>query len=784
MKKILFAPVAVAAIMLSSCSNEEIPVTVQEEGNVIFTATLPGTINSRAYADGQTAKNLNYAVYSGSPETGLTHIAGLDGTGTFTDLKSQVTLHLATGKTYTVVFWAASSDAPYEFGAGANTATIKVKQEGNANDETRDAFYATETFTINGAINKTVTLTRPFAQINIGTNDLEDFIETEGEISTSGIKVKGYSTLDLISGEASNEILYDLEPTTIPEGETFPVIGYEYLTMNYILVGEGSDETGSKSVVDIEWISDNTDAPSVSFTQIPVQRNYRTNIYGSLLTNPAIYDVIIKPDFETPDYNHDAMEDLLYAAANGGTIVLQEDVEIPGELTFTKNAVVDLGGNEIKTEGGTYGDAIVVKSGANVTFKNGTIKEAQNAKDESAVIYVSSATPASVTLEEMTLEGSHPVYVNSAAAATTVTINSGNYTCSGTNGEVVYVQKGGKVVINGGTFSNPTATEYSGFLLNIKDDFRKTLNDPREAIEVFGGIFYNFDPANNAAEGAGTNFVAEGYKSVETIVGGDKIYTVVPNDTEVVKITSQDDFADALSADNAIFYIDDATLTLPSKSLEGKNFTFIGDGENTLIKDLNHESATGSNLTFENLTLQVAKGGSATSLGFKGAETISLKNVVVKGEFHTFTATTAVFEGCTFNFDSVNDAARQGLWCETYGTTVIKDCIFQVIPPTGKETKAILIYSDDNTNMGDVEVTNCQFLTGNESEKAAVEIHSEKFTSAGTLTITGCTFDEKTYKGGLWREICNVSKEGIPEGTPTQFYKVIVNGEVKQEKAQ
>ena len=38
----------------------------------------------------------------------------------------------------------------------------------------------------------------------------------------------------------------------------------------------------------------------------------------------------------------------------------------------------------------------------------------------------------------------------------------------------------------------------------------------------------NFDPSNNSAEGAGTNFVAEGYKVVSETHGDDIWYTVVP----------------------------------------------------------------------------------------------------------------------------------------------------------------------------------------------------------------------------------------------------------------
>ena len=47
-------------------------------------------------------------------------------------------------------------------------------------------------------------------------------------------------------------------------------------------------------------------------------------------------------------------------------------------------------------------------------------------------------------------------------------------------------------------------------------------------VTVKGGTFVNFDPSNCTAEGAGTNFVAPGYKVVsETQANGDVWYTVI-----------------------------------------------------------------------------------------------------------------------------------------------------------------------------------------------------------------------------------------------------------------
>jgi hypothetical protein len=41
-----------------------------------------------------------------------------------------------------------------------------------------------------------------------------------------------------------------------------------------------------------------------------------------------------------------------------------------------------------------------------------------------------------------------------------------------------------------------------------------------------GGRFFEFDPSNNAAEGAGTNFVAEGYEANLVPVDGFNYYVI------------------------------------------------------------------------------------------------------------------------------------------------------------------------------------------------------------------------------------------------------------------
>lgn len=137
------------------------------------------------------------------------------------------------------------------------------------------------------------------------------------------------------------------------------------------------------------------------------------------------------------------------------------------------------------------------------------------------------------------------------------------------NISAVYVHEG-KAEIKGGTFSI-VQTETEGdpyrFLLNCYDSNRQA---GKASIVVTGGTFENFNPADNAAEGAGTNFVDEGYKAVKIAE------TPAPNGTfQVVKnakVDNADELIGAL-ADPEIANIEVASdIDLAAKSSEELTF--------------------------------------------------------------------------------------------------------------------------------------------------------------------------------------------------------------------
>ena len=122
--------------------------------------------------------------------------------------------------------------------------------------------------------------------------------------------------------------------------------------------------------------------------------------------------------------------------------------------------------------------------------------------------------------------------------------------------EAVYVQHSGKAEIYGGTFSSDNVD----FVLNEYDSTRETSD-----IIVYGGTFVGFNPADNAAEGQGTNFVAAGY----VVDNVDGTYTVKENPAygKVAKVGEEyyETLAAAVKAAPA-----SGTVTLIADAVESK----------------------------------------------------------------------------------------------------------------------------------------------------------------------------------------------------------------------
>lgn len=225
---------------------------------------------------------------------------------------------------------------------------------------------------------------------------------------------------------------------------------------------------------------------------------------------------------ETPEEYKANVNKLLAALRKDGSIKLDRDLETTSYYIMTKkNTEVDFNGHEIISGGSKNYDAVQFQ-GSKVVLKNGIIRDAKNNSVEcnpaGTVLFVNKN--ADLTLENMDIKGIYPIWSNSTG--NTITIKSGKYVS--TVSQVVYVQKAGsKVIIEGGEFCAPDYNN-KNYCLNLKDGIASQ-ETYRDCIEVKGGRFIGFNPAEAKCENPIANFVADGFKSVEV---EPNIWEVVP----------------------------------------------------------------------------------------------------------------------------------------------------------------------------------------------------------------------------------------------------------------
>ena len=606
MKTFKYLAVAALTLLAVSCNKEQ--VTEVPDGQLVdvtFTAALPGEMATKAIGDGQTAKKLYVSVYENDDEkTKL----DLDKTATFTDLKTQVTFSLVKGKTYNFVFWAqAAEGAPYDV---TDLKNIKISYEGaEANDEKRDAFYAThKELKVNGALTETIKLYRPFAQVNFGTADYDAAVaagvKPVKSVFTATDVATIFDTFEAEGKEAKDVVTFT--ESALP-GETLVTKAgdYKWMTMNYIIpVGKQGEKHISN--VTAEFIPETGITVKASSPQTPVQNNYRTNILGNLLTSQVIFNIEIVPIFNEPDNDIDIVNvkneaSLKALFATGGEATLAADLDLGETVSVAagKEVTLDLNGKTISNTTDIWNTAandwsLLSVRGGSLTIKGaGTLQAKEN--DCFAVDVMDGGK---VVIED-------GIYVGNVHA--------------------VYVFEG-SVEIKGGKYSIQQPSELPspyGYVLNCYD---ANCKNGTAKIMVSGGEFVKFNPADCAAEGAHTNFLADGYMSVEAEEG---IWTVVRGTKPVVMTTAElratlTAFTSAGSGDNVIEIGKDIVLKesetwVPAK-VDGYHgagvVTVLGNGHK--ISGLNAPLFAGgfagnSGIIVKDLTLDGVKINDATS---------------------------------------------------------------------------------------------------------------------------------------------------------------------------
>mgnify|MGYP000475426288 CR=1 FL=1 len=816
-KKLFLGMFAAAGMLLAtSCSNDELDVVQSgNEAQVTFSLGLEGGIATRAISDGTGAKKLVYAVYKldadGTPV--LQNVVGSNSNGQFVDteafddgLTETVSVTLAKGQTYQVAFWAQNPNCSAYTTTDLTNVEVSYNQATNNND-VRDAFFKTVEFTVSGNQTIDVELKRPFAQINVGVykTDWEAAVKSGIEIEKSSVVIKDAATsINLLTGEVGDETT-DVEVSylsnTIPNEDLKVDLNgdkdyddenekYKWLSMSYILVADRNADSGNGILGDerdalesLQYTFSPKSGNEITFgdglNSVPVQRNWRTNILGQILTgniefnitiNP-IYDGDINVDAPTSEVKTDAqaLAAALTADEEDILVVLGADVDLPisflgtitggsGEYKLggenTKNITIDLNGKKLNITTTYWSNLGAKNDDAIFTIKNGTMTSSQatgtwnsydvtfsncnyvieNVVFEKAIAFAN--TGKSVSLRNVTINETHDYYAMwIEAVGQNVTIDGLNINSAGRGIKIdeEYVDEAtkAKVTLN---ISNSTfeTGKKAAIMVKSVEGADITVSDidiSKVAADKVFAVWVDADAKANADK---------------VVVNG--ALMKVEGDNAVVGATSNEELANVI-ADNATIYLKEGTYIIPDQA-QNKTLTFIGTGkpEDTKIAtqdDGSYEgcdySLDGATVTFENISINT---NSATYTGYARLNA-TYKNCIINGTYTLYGNSS--FEKCTFNVSG--DVYNIWTWGAPEAT--FTDCTFN------SDGKAMLLYGTVNTNL---KIENSVFNDkgGLTDLKAAIEIGNDYDKSytlvVNNTVVNGYEINDKGINTGttLW----------------------------------
>ena len=331
--------------------------------------------------------------------------------------------------------------------------------------------------------------------------------------------------------------------------------------------------------------------------------------------------------------------------AQGGSFILDEDVNLgDNSAVFTKDSKLNLNGHTVKggkvyVAGQTTGadiSALVVDNGATLTITG-----------------------------EGAVEGNtYGVYAKKG----TLNIEGGKYSAETSAVQIAEAT----VNISGGEFSN-TASD-KRYTINCIDANWK---NGTAKVNITGGKYTDFNPANNAAEGAGTNFVADGYQAAETAAG---VWEVVPEGKEYV--ANNEELKAALTQDEEFIIVElsnDVTYDVAAwanDAMGGASTKTITINANDNTITFNNTNSDWNNIVTANNAKLIINNAKITNAGYNdGPWNRHDLNFACEVEMNNVVSDKAMAfkAGATLNNVTINDpntSDTYAIWVQPKGQTV------------------------------------------------------------------------------------------------------------------
>ena len=286
-------------------------------------------------------------------------------------------------------------------------------------------------------------------------------------------------TTDLEFGDACDKISIGVSQESDFERFTIPAPA----TQNYEVVFEVALYQGNRVAYE--------GTKTVVVENVELQRgkayNFKTTLTSQNITEdgeelmPIEFDVVAVEDWVTAGTPDEQVEDaeLRAAAQFGGEITLEKNVVLSAPLLVKNDLTINLNGFNISSAS----DVFEVAAGTlNIVGEGEIFAATDNGTPYCAVWAYGDAV---------------------------VNIYGGDYKVgypAGDYNDLIYAKENAVINIYGGKFYHNGWD--NAFVLNLKDGSAADIN-------VYGGAFEKFNPANNNSEGANTNFVAAGFKAVQ-----------------------------------------------------------------------------------------------------------------------------------------------------------------------------------------------------------------------------------------------------------------------------